>query len=57
MSPYSVLTLEIRLAYEGEPGEDMTGAFDDLERVGEIAAEACAGVADELSVLSVKVKP
>lgn len=57
VSPYSVITLEIRLAYAGEPGEDTTAAVARLEAAGENAAEALARLSDELSVLGVKVKP
>lgn len=57
MSPYSVITLELRFAYAGEPGEDTTEAVDALERLVEPLAESLAGAFDELSVLGVKVKP
>lgn len=56
MSPYSVITLEIRLAYAGEPGEDTTAAVDALEASAESMAELLAIPFDEVSVLGVKVK-
>lgn len=57
VSPYSVITLELRFAYAGEPGEDTTGAADALEAGAENLAELLVTPWDELSVLGVEVKP